>query len=157
STSVNNWDSAAIYARFSTDPQNERSVEDQIALCRDYAARHQLTVWSPRSRIRPSLRRPRTDNVAGPFDRPWPCSPLQKSLNLCVWATSEKGQHRLVEPSRMNPEEYSPHAAVGLADLVRRGEVSAAEVCDAAIARIKALNPALNAVISRRFDQACAE
>src|SRR5262249_33142212 len=35
---------AAIYARFSTDRQNERSVEDQLALCRDYAARHDLAV-----------------------------------------------------------------------------------------------------------------
>jgi len=57
----------------------------------------------------------------------------------------------------MNPEDYSHHDALGLADLIRRGEVSAAEVCDAAIARIEALNPSLNAVISRRFDQARAE
>jgi site-specific DNA recombinase len=35
---------AAIYARFSTELQNEKSTEDQIALCRAYAARHQLDV-----------------------------------------------------------------------------------------------------------------
>jgi site-specific DNA recombinase len=35
---------AAIYARFSTDMQNERSIEDQIALCRDYAVRQGFTV-----------------------------------------------------------------------------------------------------------------
>jgi len=35
---------AAIYARFSTDLQNERSVDDQIALCRDYAARNGLAI-----------------------------------------------------------------------------------------------------------------
>ena len=57
----------------------------------------------------------------------------------------------------MKPEEYCRHDALGLADLVRRGEVSAAEVCDAAIARIETLNPALNAVIARRFDQARGE
>jgi amidase len=57
----------------------------------------------------------------------------------------------------MTPEDYCRHDALGLADLVRRGEVSASEVCDAAIARIEALNPTLNAVISRRFDQARAE
>src|SRR5262249_48520365 len=57
----------------------------------------------------------------------------------------------------MKAEEYCRQDALGLADLVRRGEVSAAEVCDAAIARIEALNPTLNAVISRRFDQARAE
>src|SRR5580658_630418 len=35
---------AVIYARFSTDLQNERSVEDQVALCRTYAAQHDLDV-----------------------------------------------------------------------------------------------------------------
>lgn len=35
---------AAIYARFSTDLQSERSVDDQIALCREFAARNGLTV-----------------------------------------------------------------------------------------------------------------
>ena len=35
---------AAIYARYSTDLQNERSVDDQIALCRDYAARNGVSV-----------------------------------------------------------------------------------------------------------------
>jgi DNA invertase Pin-like site-specific DNA recombinase len=35
---------AAIYARFSTDLQNERSIEDQIALCRNYAAREGMDV-----------------------------------------------------------------------------------------------------------------
>ena len=35
---------AAIYARFSTELQNEKSTEDQIALCRAYAARHQLSI-----------------------------------------------------------------------------------------------------------------
>jgi len=35
---------AAIYARFSTDLQNERSIEDQVALCRNYAAREGMNV-----------------------------------------------------------------------------------------------------------------
>lgn len=35
---------AAIYARFSTDLQNERSTEDQIDLCRTYAQREGLQV-----------------------------------------------------------------------------------------------------------------
>ena len=35
---------AAIYARFSTELQNEKSTEDQIALCRAYAARNGLNV-----------------------------------------------------------------------------------------------------------------
>ena len=35
---------AVIYARFSTDLQNERSVEDQITLCRKHAEQHGLAI-----------------------------------------------------------------------------------------------------------------
>ena len=35
---------AVIYARFSTDLQNEKSVEDQIQLCRDYIQKRGLTL-----------------------------------------------------------------------------------------------------------------
>jgi site-specific DNA recombinase len=35
---------AAIYTRYSTDFQNERSIEDQVALCKAYAARENLNV-----------------------------------------------------------------------------------------------------------------
>jgi DNA invertase Pin-like site-specific DNA recombinase len=35
---------AAVYCRFSTDLQSEKSIEDQIALCRAYAERTGLTV-----------------------------------------------------------------------------------------------------------------
>ena len=34
----------AIYARYSTDLQNERSIEDQLALCRSYAERNGLLI-----------------------------------------------------------------------------------------------------------------
>ena len=44
--------------------------------------------------------------------------------------------------------------AVGQAELVRRGEVSAMELVSAAIARIEALDPVLNAVVIREFDRA---
>jgi amidase len=44
--------------------------------------------------------------------------------------------------------------ATAQADLVRRGEVSPLELADAAITRIEALNPKLDAVIRARFDQA---
>lgn len=37
---------ATIYARFSTDLQNERSIEDQLSLCQSYAEREGLTVVS---------------------------------------------------------------------------------------------------------------
>ena len=35
---------AAVYARYSSDLQNERSAEDQIALCRDFAVRHRIEI-----------------------------------------------------------------------------------------------------------------
>src|SRR5690242_2036518 len=47
--------------------------------------------------------------------------------------------------------------ATAQADLVRRGEASPAELVDAAIARIEAQNPRLDAVIRTRFDQARAQ
>jgi amidase len=47
--------------------------------------------------------------------------------------------------------------ATAQAGLVRRGEATPAELVDAAIARIEALNPRLDAVIRTRFDQARAQ
>ncbi|HVQ92982.1 MAG TPA: amidase family protein [Mycobacteriales bacterium] len=47
--------------------------------------------------------------------------------------------------------------ATAQADLVRRGEVSPKELVEAAIARIEAVNPQLDAVIRTRYDQARAE
>jgi amidase len=47
--------------------------------------------------------------------------------------------------------------ATAQAELVRRGEVSATELVDAAIARIEAVNPRLDAVIRTRYDAARAE
>lgn len=49
---------AAIYARFSTDLQRDRSIDDQVALCRDYAARERLTVvetYADRARTSASI------------------------------------------------------------------------------------------------------
>jgi amidase len=47
--------------------------------------------------------------------------------------------------------------ATAQADLVRRGELSPAELVESAISRIEAVNPQLDAVIRTRFDQARAE
>src|SRR5437763_1984247 len=47
--------------------------------------------------------------------------------------------------------------ATAQADLVRAGDASPAELVDAAVARIEALNPQLNAVIYERFEKARAE
>ena len=57
----------------------------------------------------------------------------------------------------MTPQDYRGLDALALAGLVARREVSAAEVCEAAIASVEALNPALNAVVLTRFEAARAE
>lgn len=48
-------------------------------------------------------------------------------------------------------KDYRAHDALGLAELVRTKQVSAAELLECAIARADAVNPALNAIV-RRFD-----
>ena len=48
--------------------------------------------------------------------------------------------------------EYEEHDALGLADLVRSGEVSAHELLEAAIQRVEARNPAVNAVVMKLYD-----
>jgi amidase len=50
--------------------------------------------------------------------------------------------------------EYDRLDASGLAGLVRQGEIHPAELLDAAIERIEALNPPLNAVVARCYDRA---
>ncbi|HKX73802.1 MAG TPA: amidase [Acidimicrobiia bacterium] len=52
--------------------------------------------------------------------------------------------------------EYEDYDGLGLADLIRRGEVTAAEVLEAAIERIEARNPQFNAVIWKMYDRARA-
>jgi amidase len=53
--------------------------------------------------------------------------------------------------------DYSELDATALAELVRSGDASPAELVDEAIARVEKLNPQLNAVIHERFDKARAE
>ncbi len=50
--------------------------------------------------------------------------------------------------------EYARYDGLGLAELVRKKKVSPAELCEEAIARIEALNPDLNAVVHRMYDEA---
>lgn len=54
-------------------------------------------------------------------------------------------------------DDYVRHDGLGLADLVRRREVSAAELLETALARLDAVNPRLNAVVRRRDAAARAE
>jgi amidase len=56
----------------------------------------------------------------------------------------------------MRPEEYMAFDGLGLAELVHRREVAPAELVEAAIERIEALNPRLNAVVERDDERARA-
>ena len=51
-------------------------------------------------------------------------------------------------------KEYDQYDGLGLAELVKKKEVSAAEICEEAITRIERINPALNAVITPMYDLA---
>jgi amidase len=53
--------------------------------------------------------------------------------------------------------EYEDHDGLGLAGLVKSGQVSATEVLDAAIERVEARNPAVNAVVAKLYDHGRAQ
>jgi amidase len=53
----------------------------------------------------------------------------------------------------MNFDEYRNFDALGLAGLVKKGEVTAAELLEIAIQRTEQVNPAINAVIHRMYDE----
>jgi amidase len=51
-------------------------------------------------------------------------------------------------------KEYNQYDGLGLAELVKKKEISAAELCEEAIVRIERVNPDLNAVITPMYDLA---
>ena len=53
-------------------------------------------------------------------------------------------------------KDYDRFDATALAKLVREKQVSPAELLDAAIARTEAVNPRINAVVPRHYDEARA-
>lgn len=53
-------------------------------------------------------------------------------------------------------QEYEQYDALGLAQLVKQGQVSPVELCTEAIRRIERLNPQLNAVVHPMYEQARA-
>ena len=53
--------------------------------------------------------------------------------------------------------EYVEYDGLGLAELIRSGQVSVLEVLEAAIGRIEKLNPSLNAVVTKVYDEARGE
>lgn len=50
--------------------------------------------------------------------------------------------------------EYGEYDATGLAELVRKGDVSREELLEEAISRTEAMNPKLNAVVLKHYDEA---
>src|SRR4051812_39467003 len=54
----------------------------------------------------------------------------------------------------MRFDEYRGHDATALAGLIATGEVSAKEVIETAIARAEQVNPAINAIVHKQYDQA---
>src|SRR5215472_10586561 len=54
----------------------------------------------------------------------------------------------------MRFDEYRKHDAVSLAGLIAKREVSAEEVLEAAIARAEQINPAINAIVHKQYEQA---
>jgi len=54
----------------------------------------------------------------------------------------------------MDFKDYDGYDALGLGALIAKGEVSASEVLAAAVARLEAVNPRLNAVVHKMYDEA---
>ena len=54
----------------------------------------------------------------------------------------------------MRFDEYRKHDAVSLATLIAKRELSAKEVLETAITRAEQVNPAINAIVHKQYDQA---
>jgi amidase len=54
----------------------------------------------------------------------------------------------------MRFEEYRKHDAISLAGLIAKRQVSAKEVLETAIARAEQVNPAINAIVHKQYEQA---
>jgi amidase len=71
-------------------------------------------------------------------------------------ATSFDHANTQVRSGTMAFETYATYDGLGLGALVQRGEVSALELLETAIARAEAINPRINAIVYRGYDQARA-
>jgi amidase len=54
----------------------------------------------------------------------------------------------------MQSDEHRKHDAISLAGLIAKREVSAEEVLETAIARAEQVNPAINAIVHKQYEQA---
>ena len=52
-------------------------------------------------------------------------------------------------------DELIGYDAIGLSELIRKGEITPAELPETTIVRIEKVNPKLNAVIYKMYDQVC--
>jgi amidase len=71
-------------------------------------------------------------------------------------ANSSGHANTLVRSETMAFDTYATYDGLGLGALVQRGEVSALELLEIAIARAEAINPRINAIVYRGYDQARA-
>jgi len=69
-------------------------------------------------------------------------------------ATLSDHANTQVRSGTMAFETYDTHDGLALGALVQRGEVSALELLETAIARAEAINPKINAIVYRGYDQA---
>ena len=53
-------------------------------------------------------------------------------------------------------EELTGYDAIALGELIRKGDISPAELLDSTIQRIEKVNPTLNAIVYKMYDQAQA-
>ena len=58
-----------------------------------------------------------------------------------------------IKPAQAAMDEFVAYDGMGQAELVRSGQASSLELVEAAIKRIEKLNPALNAVVHKMYDQ----
>jgi hypothetical protein len=85
-------------------------------------------------------------------NRSQPPNFLDTSIPCPVYSHHPK---RSFDQESMNRiSDFETYDGLGLADLVRRREVQAVELLDAVIERIEALNPKVNTVVTRMYDQA---
>src|SRR5215831_1292723 len=71
-----------------------------------------------------------------------------------IFRCSSRATQRLKEGIMMDFNSYREHDGLALGELVRRGEVTALELLETAIARVEAVNEQINAIVWRGYDQA---
>lgn len=78
------------------------------------------------------------------------------SALLAAAATTGVASHSAMAAKARGFEEYRSYDAMGLAQLVRKGDASAGELLDLALARSAAVNPKINAIVADHSDLARA-